>query len=101
MVLEGPILALPTVASMTLLKASLVMTRETSSCDVPMLSSVSDWILETCTPISRWMPEHSMQIITPKFVESHVASAKRARRHHSAAKKRTGGRSDKKGGLAE
>ena len=82
MVLEGWILAAlplapPTVASMTLLKASLVMTRETSSCDVPMLSSVSDWILETCTPISRWMPEHSMQMITPKLVESHVASARR------------------------
>ena len=78
MVLEDLILAaLPlalTVASMTLLKASLVMTRETRSCEVPMLSRVSDWILETCTPISRWIPEHSMHTITPKLVESHVAS---------------------------
>lgn len=37
-------------------------------------SRVRDWILEQWTPSSLWMPEHSMQVRMPKFVESHVGS---------------------------
>ena len=66
-----------TLASMTLLNPSLDMILATRSWDVPMLSRVRDWILEMWTPISRWIPEHSMQIITPKFVDSQVASERR------------------------
>ena len=64
-------------ASMTLLNCSLDMSLETRSCEVPMLSSVRDWILDTWTPISRWMPEHSMQTMMPRLVDNHVASVKR------------------------
>ena len=64
-------------ASMTLLNCSLDMSLETRSWEVPMLSSVSDWIFDTWTPISRWMPEHSMHTMMPKLVESQVASEKK------------------------
>ena len=53
---------------------SLVIALATRSCEVPILSRVRLWILETWTPISRWMPEHSMQTITPKLVDIHVTS---------------------------
>lgn len=33
-----------------------------------------DWMREMWTPISRWMPEHSMQVKMPKLVESHLGS---------------------------
>lgn len=74
MVLEGVGLLPRSVASITSLKAALVMCRASNNCEVPMLSKVSDCILEMCTPRSRWMPEHSMQMIMPKLVDSQVAS---------------------------
>ena len=69
---------------MTLLNPSLDMILATRSWDVPMLSKVRDCILEMWTPISRWIPEHSMQMITPKLVDNQVASVaerKEASRH--------------------
>lgn len=39
-----------------------------------MLSKVKDWILEIWTPRSLWIPEHSIHIKIPKFVDSHVGS---------------------------
>lgn len=45
-----------------------------NSCDVLSLSSVKDWILDIWTPNSRWLPEHSMHTMTPKFVDSQVGS---------------------------
>lgn len=74
MVLEGVGLLPRSVASITSLKAALVMCRASNNCEVPMLSKVSDCILEMCTPRSRCMPEHSMQMIMPKLVDSQVAS---------------------------
>ena len=74
-VLFGPGL-LVLAASITLLNPSFDITRATRSCEVPMLSNVKDWILEIWTPISRWIPEHSMQMMMPKLVDSHVASNK-------------------------
>lgn len=47
------------------------------SCEVPRLSSSKDCILEMWTPNSRCIPEHSMQTMTPKLVDSHVASGKK------------------------
>jgi len=47
----------------------------TSSSAVPRSSRVIDWIRDTWTPISRWIPLHSMHRRTPRFVESHVGSA--------------------------
>lgn len=46
----------------------------TRSSEVLRKSRVRDWILEQWTPSSLWMPEHSMQVRMPKFVESHVGS---------------------------
>lgn len=46
----------------------------TKSSDVPSLSSSIDWIREMWTPISRWMPEHSMQVRIPRLVDSHLGS---------------------------
>ena len=46
----------------------------TKSSAVPKLSKVNDLTLETWTPISRWMPEHSMHVKTPRFVDNHVGS---------------------------
>lgn len=80
MVLEGVGLLPRSVASITSLKAALVMCRASNNCEVPMLSKVSDCILEMCTPRSRCMPEHSMQMIMPKLVDSQVASV--AKNHH-------------------
>ena len=39
-----------------------------------MFLTTNDWIRDTWTPISRCTPEHSMQMITPKLVDNHVAS---------------------------
>ena len=72
-VLLGPGFLFPT-ASNTLLNPSFDITLATRSCEVPMLSNVKDWILEMWTPISRWIPEHSMQMMTPKLVDSQVES---------------------------
>lgn len=46
----------------------------TKSSDVPSLSSSMDWMREMWTPISRWMPEHSMQVRIPRLVDSHLGS---------------------------
>jgi len=62
------------VASIILLNLSLDMVRLTRSWLVPMLSRMRDCILVMWTPISLCIPEHSMQTITPKLVESHVTS---------------------------
>jgi hypothetical protein len=51
---------------------SLVLLTKSSA--VPKLSKVNDLTRETWTPISRWMPEHSMHVKTPKFVDNHVGS---------------------------
>ena len=44
---------------------------------MPSLSSSMDRILEMCTPISRWIPEHSIHSKTPRFVANHVGSVER------------------------
>lgn len=49
----------------------------TKSSEVPNLSSSKDWMREIWTPISLWMPEHSMQVKIPKLVESQVGSVER------------------------
>lgn len=46
----------------------------TKSSEVPSLSSSMDWMREMWTPISRWMPEHSMQVRIPRLVDSHLGS---------------------------
>lgn len=48
--------------------------RLTKSSEVPSLSSSMDWMREMWTPISRWMPEHSMQVRIPRLVDSHLGS---------------------------
>lgn len=53
--------------------------RPTSKSEVPRLSRLRDWILETWTPISLWIPEHSMQVRIPRLVESHPGSRERER----------------------
>lgn len=49
----------------------------TKSSEVPSLSSSMDWMREMWTPISRWMPEHSMQVRIPRLVDSHLGSLNR------------------------
>lgn len=49
----------------------------TKSSEVPNLSSSKDWMRETWTPISLWMPEHSIQVKIPKLVESQVGSVEK------------------------
>lgn len=51
--------------------------RLTKSSEVPSLSSSMDWMREMWTPISRWMPEHSMQVRIPRLVDSHLGSGTR------------------------
>jgi len=46
----------------------------TNKSEVPRSSSVSDCMRETCTPISRWIPLHSIQSKTPRFVDNQVGS---------------------------
>jgi hypothetical protein len=74
-------LATCSVASMISLKLWLDMCRAMSSCEVGTWSKTSDWIRDTWTPMSRWTPEHSMHTITPKLVDSHVASEKTHQRN--------------------
>jgi hypothetical protein len=61
-------------ASATSLNCRLEHWLATRSCDVPRLSNNNDCTLEMWTPSSRCIPEHSMQTITPKLVDSQVAS---------------------------
>lgn len=46
----------------------------TKSSEVPSLSSSMDCMREMWTPISRWMPEHSMQVRIPRLVDNHFGS---------------------------
>lgn len=55
--------------------------RLTKSSEVPSLSSSMDWMREMWTPISRWIPEHSMQVRIPRLVDSHLGSGT-GERHH-------------------
>lgn len=74
MVLVGVGLLPCNVASMISLKPRLVMWRANKSWEVPTLSSVKDWMRDIWTPKSLWIPEHSMQMMIPKFVDNQVAS---------------------------
>lgn len=58
-------------------KYQKVKNKFTSNSEVPKSSRVSDWMRETWTPMSLWIPLHSMQSNTPRFVESQVGSKKR------------------------
>lgn len=53
MELDGCGLAMVSVASMISLNEWLDMWRAMSSCDVGTWSKTSDWMRDTCTPISR------------------------------------------------
>lgn len=58
----------------SLLPPNRPFSRLTKSSEVPSLSSSMDWMREMWTPISRWMPEHSMQVRIPRLVDSHLGS---------------------------
>ena len=73
-VLDGLSLQHCKLASMTSLNALFVICLANNNCDVPKLSRVRDCIRDMWTPISLWIPEHSIHTIIPKLVESHVAS---------------------------
>lgn len=49
----------------------------TVSFAVLSLSSVIETTREYCTPSSRWMPEHSMQVNTPRLCDNHVGPVTR------------------------
>lgn len=38
------------------------------------MSSSMDWIREIWTPISLWIPEHSMHVKMPRLVDNHLGS---------------------------
>lgn len=52
----------------------------TKSSEVPNLSSSKDWMREIWTPISLWMPEHSIQVKIPRLVDSQVGSVEGIRK---------------------
>ena len=51
----------------------------TSNSEVPNLSKVNDLILEICTPISLWIPEHSIHTKMPRLVENQVGSVEQTK----------------------
>ena len=49
----------------------LIVTR---SCAVPRSSMTIDCVREMWTPMSRWTPQHSRQMSTPRFTDNHSGS---------------------------
>lgn len=66
--------AQPSVCTAAIKTLFMIFPWLTKSSEVPSLSSSMDWMREMWTPISLWMPEHSMQVRMPKLVESHLGS---------------------------